>query len=199
MITHLNDDLINEDLLLSKVACGDHKAFEIIYNRYNNKIYTFSIRILHSQILAEEVVQETMLKIWQMGAGLVKVNNLDGYIKRIARNCAIDLLRQKELGLKTEHKLVGSWKEIHNETEEQILLNDVRKILNDGVALLPEQQKAVYQLCHQEGLKYEEAAKRLNLSTLTVQSYMKLALRFLRNYLKTHADVAALLIIFKML
>ncbi|MBC8988003.1 sigma-70 family RNA polymerase sigma factor [Pedobacter sp. N36a] len=199
MLIHSSDILVNESDLLTKVAGGDHQAFRVIYQRYYNKIYTFSIRILHSQLLAEEAVQESMLKLWLMGPNLMAINNLDSYLKRIARNCAIDILRRKELELRTDRKLGVIWEETHNETEEQVLLNDMRKVLNDGVALLPRQQKLVYQLCHQEGLKYEEAALRLNLSVLTVQSYMKLALRFLRNYLKTHTDIAVLLIIFKLL
>jgi RNA polymerase sigma-70 factor (ECF subfamily) len=199
MITHLNENVVAEGALLSKVADGDHQAFRQIYQKYHNKIYTFSIRILHSQLLAEEVVQESMLKLWLMGPNVININNLDGYLKRIARNFAIDLLKRKELELKTDRKLGNTWEESHNETEEQILLNDVRKILNDGVSLLPEQQKLVYQLCHLEGLKYEEAANRLKLSVLTVQSYMKLALRFLRNYINAHTDVVVFLIILKLL
>lgn len=199
MIIHLNENVVTECALLEKMANGDHQAFRSIYQKYHNKVYTFSIRILHSQLLAEEVVQESMLKLWLMGPGVININNLDSYLKRIARNCAIDLLKRKELELKTDDKLGNTWEESHNETEEQILLNDIRKVLNDGVSLLPQQQKLVYQLCHLEGLKYEEAANRLNLSVLTVQSYMKLALRFLRNYIKAHTDLTVLLIIFKLL
>lgn len=198
MLIHLNETLVSESDLLSKVAAGDHHAFRTIYHKYYNKIYTFSIRILHSQLLAEEAVQESMLKLWLMGPNLMTINNLDGYLKKIVRNCAIDILRRKELELRTDRKFGLSWEETHNETEEQVLLNDMRRVLNNGVALLPQQQKLVYQLCHQEGLKYEEAALRLNLSVLTVQSYMKLALRFLRSYLKTHTDLAVLLVIFKL-
>lgn len=199
MLIHLNEILVSESELLSKVADGDHRAFKLIYQKYYNKIYTFSIRILHSPLLAEEAVQESMLKLWLMGPNLLTINNLDGYLKRISRNCAIDILRRKELELRTDRKLGLKWEETHNETEEQVLLNDMRKVLNDGVALLPQQQKLVYQLCHLEGLKYEEVATRLNLSVFTVQSYMKLALRFLRSYLKKHTDIVVLFIIFKLL
>jgi RNA polymerase sigma-70 factor (ECF subfamily) len=116
----------------------------------------------------------------------------------VARNLAIDLLRRKELAYKAEKDLGAGWNESHNDTEEQVLLNDTRKVLEAAIELLPEQQRLVYKLCHQEGLKYHEVAKKLNLSTHTVQSYMKLALRFLRNYISSHTDVAVILIIFKL-
>ncbi|WP_316816542.1 RNA polymerase sigma-70 factor [Pedobacter nyackensis] len=190
--------LLCEKDLLTKVSVGDQNAFKMICDYYYHKIFTFSVRILHSDLLAEEVVQETMLKLWLLGGDLTKISNLDGYLKKIARNKSIDLLRQKELKYKIDNELGKEWDEGHNETEEQILLNDTRKILEDGIALLPEQQKLVYQLCHQEGLKYGEVAEQMNLSPLTVQSYMKLALRFLRNYVSKHTDILVLLIIFRL-
>ncbi|MNY40859.1 Sigma-70, region 4 [compost metagenome] len=53
----------------------------------------------------------------------------------------------------------------------------------------------MYHLCHQEGLKYEEVAERLNISKLTVKTHMQHALRFLRNYVSTHTDIAVLVIL----
>lgn len=188
----------DEQELLQKIAAGDHRAFKILYERYHPKIYTFSLRILQVEASAEEVVQESLLKVWQMGAALNTIKNLDGYLKTIARNRSIDILRHQELILKAERELGYNWEETHNETEEQVLLNDTRKILREGIAQMPEQHQLVYQLCHQEGLKYEEAAERLNLSPLTVQTYMKLSLRFLRKYMSSHSDLAVLFILFKL-
>jgi len=184
--------------LLQKIAAGDQRAFKVLYEYYHPKIYTFSLRILQVEEAAEEVVQESLLKIWQMGAALNTVKNLDGYLKTIARNRSIDILRHQELIVKAEKELGYGWKETHNETEEQVLLNDTRKILREGIALMPEQHQLVYRLCYQEGLKYEEAAERLNLSPLTVQTYMKLSLRFLRKYMSSHSDLAIMLILFKL-
>ncbi|MEO6521793.1 MAG: RNA polymerase sigma-70 factor [Mucilaginibacter sp.] len=190
--------LYNEQDLLFKIAEGDPNAFRIIFNKYHNKIYTFSLRILQSDIVAEEVVQETMLKLWKMGPTLTTINNLDSYLKTLARNLSIDMLRHRELAYKVEKDLGADWIEGHNETEEQVLLNDTRKVLQAGIELLPDQQKLVYKFCHQDGLKYDEVAEKLKLSPHTVRSYMKLALRFLRNYVSSHTDVAAILIIFKL-
>src|SRR5690606_22376433 len=69
---------------------------------------------------------------------------------------------------------------------------ETRQLLEDGLDLLPPQQQRVYRLCHQQGLKYEEVACLLDIAPGTVQSHMKLALRFLRNYLKQHIDTGIL-------
>ncbi|MNX54794.1 RNA polymerase sigma factor [compost metagenome] len=91
--------------------------------------------------------------------------------------------------------MVHDYHEDHNETEEYIIFKDSEKILNQAIEQLPAQQKLVYSLCHQEGLKYDEVAQKLNISKLTVKTHMQHALRFLRNYVSTHTDIATLVIL----
>ena len=193
-IKPLFDDL----LLLQKIAEGDQNAFRTLYDRYSKKVYLFAFRILNSEDEAEGVMQEVLLKIWQT-ENHNQITNLEAYLKVASRNYCYNVFRREKRQAKANSEFKKEWVENHNETEEHILLNDTRKILLQAVDMLPPQQKLVYQLCHQEGLKYEEAAQRLKLSTLTVQSYMKLALRFLRNHMAKHTGNAALLIIFKLL
>lgn len=184
--------------LLSKVAKGDERAFDQLYYTYSKKVYLFAFKILQSEVLSEEVMQEVMLKLWKMGRELEKVNNLDSYLRTASKNASLNMLRQQEAENRADELLANSWKESHNETEEQVILNETRKILINAIALLPQQQREVYKLCHQQGLKYEEAARQLNLSPATVATHMKLALRFLRSYLQKNTDIVALFIIFKL-
>ncbi len=192
-----NESPLTDKLLLSKVAEGDQQAFRIIYEKYSRRVYLFSMSILNSEPHAEEVMQEAMLKIWLMAAELNKIENLEAYLRRLTRNRSLNVLSRMELEFKTNVERGHSWEDIDNATEEEILLNDTRKVIQAGIDALPPQQKKVYQLCQQEGLKYDEIAQQLNLSPSTVQTHMKLAVKFLRNYVRNHTDLAALLIIFK--
>ena len=191
--------LINENELLFKTAKGDQHAFKIIYDCYHRMVYARAHYLLKSDILAEEVLQEVMLKLWLTAGKLTEATNLAAYLTTLTRNRSFQLLRRKVLKARTDMELGRNWTESHNETEEEILLADAKKLLADGIALLPPQQKMAYQLCHIEGLKYEQAAQRMNLTVETIRSYMKLALRFLRTYIKTHTDLAAILVILKFL
>jgi RNA polymerase sigma-70 factor (family 1) len=190
--------LLDDRELLKRVARGDERAFDLIYHTYSKKVYLFAFKLLQSPTLAEEVVQEVMLKIWRMGDDLHKINTLEPYLRSASRNISLNVLRRQEIENRADKYLRKHWDEEHNETEELVMLNDTRKILADAVALLPLQQREVYKLCHQQGLKYEEVAKKLNLAPSTVATHMKLALRFLRIYLQSHTDLAVLLIIFKL-
>ena len=100
---------------------------------------------------------------------------------------------------KADVELTRNYSEAHNETEEAILLQDTRKVLNNAIDLLPQQQREVYLLCQTEGLKYEEVAAKLNISTNTVKTHMKRALASLREHVRNHTDIAAVLILFRLL
>jgi RNA polymerase sigma-70 factor (ECF subfamily) len=191
--------LNNESQLLRKIAEGDQHAFKIIYDFHRRAVYARAIFLLKSEVLAEEVLQEVMLKLWQSAEKLTDETNLGAYLTTLTRNRSFQILRRRVLEAKTEIELRKDWTESHNETEEGILLADTQKILADGIALLPPQQKMVYELCRVDGLKYEQAAQSMNLSVETVKSYMKLALRSLRAYMKSHTDLAAILIILKII
>lgn len=190
--------IFDDQELLKKVALGDERAFDLIYHTCAKKVYTFAIKILHTPILAEEVVQEVMLKIWRMGAEQNKIQNLEAYLRTASRNISLNLLRKQAVASRADEILRLNWEEEHNDTEELVILNETRGILNEAIAQLPPQQREVYLLCHQQGLKYEEAAQKLGLATSTVATHMKLALKFLRSYLKKRHVVFALLVIFKL-
>jgi RNA polymerase sigma-70 factor (family 1) len=194
-ITSLHDDKEQ----LAKIAQGNERAFEIVFNHYYDIIFRYSLRLLKEREPAEEIVQEVMLYIWQQGQKLTEIKNLEAYLKTLTKRKAINAFKRRLLEAKVEKELKAGYQEGHQETEQGIVMNEARRILEQGIQLLPLQQRQVYQLCQREGLKYEEAAAKLNISHGTVQTHMKLALKFLRNYIRDNTDLAILIIILKLL
>lgn len=186
----------DEAALLARIAVRDEGAFRVIFDRYRKRLYTFALKVLRSETLAEEVVQETFVKIWLMGDPLKNIKNLESYLVKAARNKSIDMLRVQSRHEKLQ--IAGAVSEVHNETEEQVLLNDTRALIHNAIQQLPRQQRAVYELCHIEGLKYEEAAERLHISPLTVKTHMQQALKNLRTLLGNHPELALVIYILKL-
>lgn len=198
MVVVNSSSLVDERDLLARIAGRDELAFKRVYDLYSNGIYKYALHLLGAEEVAEDCVQETFLKFWNMGEGLLSIQSLESYLVTICRNRYLDVLRKMKLTVSSEADVRSRWVEGHNDIEERIILDDTRKVLERGIGLLPAQQRLVYQLCHLEGLKYEEAAERLNISTNAVKLYMKLSLRFLRDYLSKHTDVAVMLVILKL-
>ncbi len=184
--------------LLRQVAEGNERAFDELYHRYSKKVYVFAMRILRSEILAEEVMQETLLKVWLMSEGTIEINNLESYIRTAARNASLNLLRRQEIERRAELALATDWQEGHWDTEERVLLNEARHILEEAIRLLPPKQQEAFRLCHQQGLKYAEAANAMDIAPQTVAVHVKLALRFVRSYVKNATDLLAVLVVLRL-
>lgn len=187
----------NEQALLAKIAMKDQYAFKIIYDQYRKLVYSSALKLLRDDHQAEEILQEVFMKLWLMGEELNKIRHLESYLNTLVRNRSLNVLRRMALDARTDKVLVLDWEEQHNETEERILLNEYNRVLQEGIEKLTPKQREVYQLCHGEGLKYEEAAQKLGISILTVKTHMQLALRSLRKHIKAHGDVAIFIFLLK--
>lgn len=180
--------ILDERMLLGRISSGDEHAFRVIYDRYRKKIYSYALKILKDEDRSEDIVHEVFLCIWQH-SNLGKIENLESYLRVIVRNATLKLLRREKLERKVNTQMFVDWDEMNDSTEQVILWKDTRKLIQEAVDYLPPQQKIVFQLCREEGLKYEEVAERMDISRLTVKTHMQHALRFLRAYVSRHTDV----------
>lgn len=170
----------DERMLLLRVAEGDHAAFKQLYDRHGWRVYIVSLKMLHRPDLAEEAVQEIFIKIWLLGDKLKEIEFFEAYLRKIARNYCLNVIRRLLLESRATNVLGDETPQSHQDTEESILLRDTRQMIDDVVDTLPERQKIAYRLCHQEGLSYEEAAKRMGISVNTLKTHMKRALQVVR-------------------
>ncbi|RYY28572.1 MAG: sigma-70 family RNA polymerase sigma factor [Sphingobacteriaceae bacterium] len=175
----------DEKLLLSKISAGDELAFRVLFDLYRSRTYTYALKIAKSVPQAEEILHDVFLKIW-LHKNVQEIENLEQYLKTITRNLALNMLRRQQLEVSANLQMGEDWEEGHIDTENNIALNDSARVLSQAVAQLTPQQKIVYQLCKQEGLKYAQVAEQLSISPLTVKTHMQQILRTLRAYLKRY-------------
>lgn len=161
--------------LLSLVAARDEAAFKRLYTRYADRVFRYALTLFRNRHLAEEVVQETMVAVWQ-GAGAFKGGSqVSTWIFGIARNQAHALLRREARGAR--------------EPEEPLVLPDPaegvrrRDRVLSALEELPPEQREVVVLAFYEGLSYREIGRMLGVPEGTVKSRMHLAKRRLREAL----------------
>lgn len=189
----------NENELLVEVASGNTRAFAIIYNTYRKRIYTIALQYLHSETQAEDAVQEIFLKLWRLEENITNIRNLEGYLLQLTKHKCLNMMRRQKLENLYIEPLSEGFDYSDSDTEDQILLNDTRKIVNEGIEMLPPKQKLVYQLCRLQDLKYDKVGEKLNISPETVRSHLKLALKSLRAHVSINTDLTILLILFKII
>jgi RNA polymerase sigma-70 factor (family 1) len=181
--------------LLSRIIRGDEGAFAQLFHRHRNKIYTVAYKLTQSQILAEEVVQDTFLKIWIKRSTLTEIQNLESYLFITARNRTYDVLQQL-----ARHRVVsGNVEEVTSadsvSSDSHTIQKEYAAILQEAVEKLPAQQKKVYLLSKEEGLRREEIAAALGISPETVKIHLGNAMRSIRAYCKARMDLFTIALI----
>lgn len=181
--------LDNETQLLEKISGGDQHAFTILFNHYERFVFTFARNLTHSEQLAIDIVQESFLKVWEKREKLIEIEQFSAYLNRLVRNHTFNVLRNRSRQVNASAELNAAEDVVEQSTSNQLDYNETLRIVREAVESLTAQQKQVFRLCHQQGLKYEEAAQQMQVSPQTVNVHMKLALKKVREHLKRHAIV----------
>lgn len=191
--------LTDEKKLLTLVAEGDELAFSKLFTRYRNKIYGVSFKLTRCNLLAEEIVQEVFLKIWLKRDHLTEVQNFQAYLFVITKNHVFKALKEIAKSHKTSEIVGDEQFLIHNETIEQIEGKEYNLLLQNAINLLPNQQKLVFRLIKEQGLKREEVANKLNLQPETVKFHLAKAMKTIRTYFLPHLNLIIAFIIGQLL
>lgn len=169
--------------LLAKVHEGDESAFAMLFDLYRPKIYTTAMRITKDEWVAEEILQDTFLKIWMVRETLVKVVNFEAWLYTVARNITYNALKRTEREKNNFSRLVqDSITLFYPEADYQVQDKEFQKILAQAIDRLPAKQKATYQLIKGQNLKREQAAEQLNVSPETIKWNLDQAMRSVRAY-----------------
>ncbi len=166
--------------LVKAIAKGNEAAFREILFRYQSGIYTFSFRLAGTKDVAEDIVQETFLRLFRASENMTTDSNVRAYLYRISRNLCIDYLRKKKPVLLEDIVQVCSdptpFELLKRKEEKQ----QIRELIN----LLPERQKSAIVLRHTEELTYQEIADVMSCSVSSVESLLVRGRKELRNALK---------------
>lgn len=172
--------------LVDRLRRRDPHAMAILYERYGRLTYSLILRIVRNQAVAEDLVQETFLRVWNRVAAFDKQKGALGpWVLTVARNRAIDYLRSVE-GRAPESTFDLERLEhptLFSSAQGGMLTDDRVKILRDAVERLDPNQRILIELAYYEGLSQTEMAERLRQPLGTVKTRVRSALRVLRQEL----------------
>lgn len=182
---------LSDQDLVQRYLAGDNASIEILINRHKNKVYTYIILTVKNQHLAEDIFQDTFIKVIKsLHDGKYRDDGkFLSWVIRIAHNLIIDHFRkEKQINTFTsedyETDIFNSKKLSEGNIEEFIIreqiINDVRSLINE----LPEDQKQVILLRHYGGLSFKEIAEQTEVSINTALGRMRYALINLRKLIR---------------
>jgi RNA polymerase sigma-70 factor, ECF subfamily len=177
---------IDEKSLIKRLQQDDAKAFEQLFIRYSSKIYNYSQKFLHSSEESKEIVQIVFAAVWENRAQIDEEKPFTAYIYTIARNWIVNNLKRSvyKQGF-IEYQLLQI-KESKFVTEEEILFNEFKYLLEKCISELPSKRREVFLLSRQEGLSYKEIAEKLSITESTVNTQITQSLEIIRKKLKLY-------------
>jgi RNA polymerase sigma-70 factor (ECF subfamily) len=185
-------DTVPLPALLPAVARGDIASFEALFDRYSGTLYALLLRILGNPEDAQEVLQETFVKVWTSAKMFDAVRGSEAaWLISIARSRGIDKLRSRRIRVDRENdagreiSIQSSFVEKTTGAEEAIR-SEERTAVRGALAELPEAQRVALELAYFEGLSQSEIAERLGEPLGTVKTRMQLGMKKLRERLRAY-------------
>ena len=177
--------------LVKRYIQGDKTSIEVLINRHKKKVFTYIILIVKNQSLAEDIFQDTFIKVIKsLQEGKYKDNGkFVSWVIRIAHNLTIDHFR-KEKQINTysnedyEADIFNSRKLSENTVEDIMVESQIIKEVRLLIDELPEDQKQVILLRHYGGLSFKEIADQTDVSINTALGRMRYALINLRKLIE---------------
>lgn len=181
----------NDQDLVQAYIKGDQSAIEVLINRHRSKVYTYILLTIKNQPLAEDLFQETFIKVIQsLRAGKYRDNGrFLSWVIRIAHNLIIDHFRkEKQMNSvsndDTDVDLFNSKKFSDDNIEELIVTNQIRSEIRSLIDQLPDDQREVVLLRHFGELSFKEIAEQTGVSINTALGRMRYALINLRKMIR---------------
>ena len=170
--------------LLHAIARGDESALAALYDRYNSILLGLLLRILHSRVEAEDVLQEVFLQIWQRAANFDETRGRAfTWMVTLARSRAIDRLRSLQSRQRADDTALRDAPETVGDASVDAYQAEQREIVRAALAEIPEEQRRALLLAYFEGLTQSEIAERLGQPLGTVKTRMRSGMSKLRDLL----------------
>ncbi len=190
-------EAIDERYLLGQLADGDLAAFRLLYDNYHNKVFFYILRFTGSRQLAEDILQEVFIKVWVGREKMKDIRSLDAWLFTLAKHKIINGFKRLSLEHTVIAEIADTMEEPVDATTQVVDYNEIKRALQTAIEQLPPQQKIVYRLRREQGLKNDEIASKLNISPLTVKKHIAQASQAIRILLAKQASIpVSLLVVF---
>ncbi len=186
-----NAEVLNDNELVQRFVNGDHNSIEVLIRRHKNRVYSYILLIVKNQDLAEDIFQDTFIKVIRsLKQGKYTENGkFISWVLRISHNLIIDHFRREKLcgtvsNDSCENDIFNSWKFSDENIEDQLVMNQILREVKELVRELPEDQQQVVYMRHYQGLSFKDIAEQTGVSINTALGRMRYALINLRKLIK---------------
>lgn len=178
-----------DEALMLAFQKGETAAFEVLLKRHERGVYTFAKRHLGNRMQAEEVTQESFLRVIKASSRYRPTAGFRNYLYQIARNLCLDILRRRSRGMEEPSvdpnpaAMVESVPNGNPGPESRVGARQMRSALQRALDQLPPEQREVFLLKEVKDMKLQDVARVTGTNLNTVKSRLRYALAGLRERL----------------
>lgn len=173
-------DFIEQEMI-TLIQAGDEKAFEQAFKKYARPLHAYGYTLLNDSHIAEELIQDLFLKIWDQRNTLTIHTSLKAYLYRSLHNDCMNHIRHLKVKRNYESTMIKASDTINQlQPDNGLEFKEIQQKLRTGMNKLPEACRTVFQLSRFEHLTYREIATQLGISIKTVENQMGKAFKILR-------------------
>ncbi len=172
--------------MLNKLVSGDRYAFSVIFSTYYRDLVMFAISKVRDADTAEEIVQDTFVKIWEERGNLQITTSLKSYMLRSVQNRCIDWYRHKKVQQAHIDEVSSNPELFVSDADSYLFRSELEGRIKKILTLIPSDCSDAFRMNREEGLKYSEIAEKLNVSVRTIEVRISKALHLLREHLKDY-------------
>ena len=188
---YATDTLVNERELVLRLIDGDEEAFCELYAAYKNHLLYFALKFVKSREFAEDIFQDAFTVVWQTRRFINPEASFSSYLYTIVRNRILNQLRDMANEDQLKEQILSQAIDSTNETNNHILLNDLKEIIARALEQLTPRQREVFKMSRELQMSHKEIAEALGVSVHTVQEHISLSLKFIRSYLTKYSSTSA--------
>ena len=177
--------------LQEQVAKHNQKAFKDLYCLFFARLFNFAVSYVHKKEIAEELVNDVMVKLWHKRLTISGIQHLETYLFVAVRNHSLNYLATYS-NYHVAIELEGKEAKVINLNDPQQALEwkEISFQLDRTIDQLPEQCRTVFKLIREEGLRYKQVAEILNISPRTVETQLFRAIKKLDKVLEVYRENA---------
>jgi len=168
-----------DEKLLNDLARGDSSAFEKVFKLHYVPLCNYAIKFVRLPEIAEEVVQEVFIYLWEKRRTIQINGSINAYLFRAVRNRSINYLKL-QLPKDNNKEALSPVMEVVDPVHDEDNLKELKFKIDKAIDNLPRQCKIIFNLSRNAGLTYAEIAEEMGISIKTVENQISIALKKLK-------------------
>ena len=191
------------DHFFDKIKKDDEKALEDLFRHYFPRLFDFAFKITKDQSVAEDIVQDIYIKLWENRKSIV-IKNIEALLFTMVRNLCIDhvkylkVVSEKKIDFQSTAKYEEMYRIDFIRDQPYILIEkelkeEIEKVINS----LPDRCKEVFKLSRIDGLKNREIAEKLNISIKNVERHIARATKSFKENFPKDFPLVLIILVFK--